>query len=285
MFILSIFGNLYRNLRRSSPGWNAIFSFLIAFSLFTNCMGIGEVIWAVNCGGDAHTDIHGIRYQEDKHSVGVSSDYGKSLMIQRVVPQDQILYQTERYNMNSFGYEIPLSKDGDYVLVLKFSEVWFTQPNQKVFDVVLNGEHVVVHELDIFGKVGRGAAHDEIVPFQIRNGKLKISGETSDIVDGNIIVDFVKGELDNPKINAMYVMRGTLEDIPKLAPLQGADNSEEEEEEEEDQVNDSKQKPSRRPSGPKVKDPYSTDDTSTMLLPVFVAVGAFIPVLFCLCKL
>ncbi|WAR01285.1 MLEC-like protein [Mya arenaria] len=263
MFILSIFGNLYRNLRRSSPGWNAIFSFLIAFSLFTNCMGIGEVIWAVNCGGDAHTDIHGIRYQEDKHSVGVSSDYGKSLMIQRVVPQDQILYQTERYNMNSFGYEIPLSKDGDYVLVLKFSEVWFTQPNQKVFDVVLNGEHVVVHELDIFGKVGRGAAHDEIVPFQIRNGKLKISGETSDIVDGNIIVDFVKGELDNPKINAI----------------------EEEEEEEEDQVNDSKQKPSRRPSGPKVKDPYSTDDTSTMLLPVFVAVGAFIPVLFCLCKL
>jgi hypothetical protein len=96
-------------------------------------MGIGEVIWAVNCGGEAHTDIHGIRYQEDNLQVGISSDYGKSLMIQRVVPQDQILYQTERYNMNTFGYTLPLTKDGNYVLVLKFSEVWFTSPGQKVY--------------------------------------------------------------------------------------------------------------------------------------------------------
>ena len=74
--------------------------------------------------------------------------------------------------------------------------------------------------------------------------------------------------------------------MPKLPALQGVDgNQEEEEEEEEDLLNDSKQKMPRRPSGPKVQDPYSTDDTSTMLLPVFIAVGAFIPVLFCLCKL
>lgn len=100
-------------------------------------MGIGEVIWAVNCGGEAHTDIHGIRYQEDNLQVGISSDYGKSLMIQRVVPQDQILYQTERYNMNTFGYTLPLTKDGNYVLVLKFSEVWFTSPGQKVHLVIV----------------------------------------------------------------------------------------------------------------------------------------------------
>lgn len=74
--------------------------------------------------------------------------------------------------------------------------------------------------------------------------------------------------------------------MPKLPSLQGTDtNQEEDEEEEEEIVNDSKPKQARRPSGPKVMDPYSTDDTSTMLLPVFVAVGAFIPLLFCLCKL
>lgn len=132
MIVFTLIGNIFRNLRQSSNKFNTFFSLLLSTSLFSNCMGIGEVIWAVNCGGDAHTDIHGIQYQEDYLDVGISSDYGKSLVIQRVVPQDQILYQTERYHMNSFGYDIPLSKDGSYALVLKFSEVWFTSPNQKV---------------------------------------------------------------------------------------------------------------------------------------------------------
>ena len=46
-------------------------------------------------------------------------------------------------------------------------------------------------------------------------------------------------------------------------------------------------KNARKPpgSGPKVKDPYAADDTSAMLLPVFGAIGAFIPLLYCLCKL
>ena len=90
------------------------------------------MIWAVNCGGDTHTDIHGITYQRDPLRTGVASDYGRSLMIQRVLPQDQIVYQTERYHTSSFAYDVPVTRDGDYILVLKFCEVWFTQPNQKV---------------------------------------------------------------------------------------------------------------------------------------------------------
>ena len=59
----------------------------------------------------------------------------------------------------------------------------------------LNGEHAVIHELDIYGKVGRGAAHDEVIPFSVRNGKLKINGETSEVIDGKISVEFVKVSL------------------------------------------------------------------------------------------
>lgn len=132
MMLFTLLGNIYQNLRQTSFRCNVLFSFLLSASLFSDCIGIGDVIWAVNCGGDAHTDINGIRYQEDYLDIGISSDYGKSLMIQRVVPQDQILYQTERYHMNTFGYDIPLITDGDYVLVLKFSEVWFTSASQKV---------------------------------------------------------------------------------------------------------------------------------------------------------
>ena len=104
----------------------------LSLSLLLQCTNAIEVMWAVNCGGEEHTDVHGIHYQADISDVGFSSDFGKSLMIQRVVPQDQILYQTERYHVNTFGYDIPVHKDGEYVLVIKFSEVWFTSSNQKV---------------------------------------------------------------------------------------------------------------------------------------------------------
>jgi hypothetical protein len=61
-----------------------------------------------------------------------------------------------------------------------------------VFDVVLNGEHTVVNELDIFGKVGRGVAHDEAVAFSIKGGRLKVGGETSQIDGKKISLEFVK---------------------------------------------------------------------------------------------
>lgn len=109
--------------------------FLIISALITESMGIGEVIWAVNSGGETHTDVHGIVYESDpleQEKVGIASDYGKTLMIGRVNPQDQILYQTERYHMSNFGYEVPIKGGGDFVLVLKFCEVWFTSPGKKV---------------------------------------------------------------------------------------------------------------------------------------------------------
>ena len=132
MIFFNILAHFWRYLHISPSAFKSIYYLLCSLCLISQSVGIGDVIWAVNCGGDAHTDIHGIKYQDDKHPTGISSDYGKSLMIQRVVPQDQILYQTERYHMSTFGYDIPVKKDGDYVLVLKFSEVWFTSPNQKV---------------------------------------------------------------------------------------------------------------------------------------------------------
>jgi Malectin domain len=41
--------------------------------------------------------------------------------------------QTERYSLNDFTYELNVpAKDGDYVLVLKFSEVYFNEQQKKV---------------------------------------------------------------------------------------------------------------------------------------------------------
>jgi len=94
----------------------------------------GEVIYAVNNGGPAHTDLNGVHYQADQLSIGVPSDYGKMLTIGRVAPPDQILYQTERYHLSNFGYTIPIKENGDYVLILKFCEVYFQAPRLKVIN-------------------------------------------------------------------------------------------------------------------------------------------------------
>ncbi len=77
-----------------------------------------------------------VRYEKDNSKVGVSSDYGKQLIVgnyrtsykktiwfltifhtkivslcvyvARVPQQDQILYQTERYHTQTFGYDMPV---------------------------------------------------------------------------------------------------------------------------------------------------------------------------------
>ena len=61
----------------------------------------------------------------------------------------------------------------------------------QVFDVVLNRQHMVLPRLDIFAKVGKAAAHDEVVPFSIDSGQLHVMGESSDF-DGTLSVEFAK---------------------------------------------------------------------------------------------
>lgn len=69
-------------------------------------------------------------------------------------------------------------------------------------------------------------------------------------------------------------------DVPQLGPIppDPEDYHGMQEEEEETVMR------SRHTSGPRTPDPYLIDESSLML-PVFVAIGAFVPLLFCLCKL
>nr|SVE85561.1 EOG090X081J [Daphnia pulicaria] len=271
--------------------------YLIAlFSTLHSVQGLGKIIFAVNAGGDSHVDIYGIKYQKDplEGKTGIASDYGRQyLNIGRVPEPDAILYQTERYHHSSFGYDIPVSEDGDYVLVLKFCEVYFNSPSMKVFDVTLNGVHTIVSYLDIFEKVGKAVAHDEYIPFRVTKGKILVNDEESELVGKKIRVEFIKGNQDNPKVNAIYVMKGLLEDVPKLAPLAGSEGDEDDVEEkpiEKDEPSgvpppsgSSSSSPKKKREQPKITNPYS--DESSTLLPIFVAIAAFVPFLFCLCRL
>ena len=70
----------------------------------------------------------------------------------RVPEDDQILYQTERYHTSTFGYDIPVSEDGWYLLVLKFSEVYFNAPNMKVI-MILNTNTKTYQNINILYKI------------------------------------------------------------------------------------------------------------------------------------
>lgn len=103
------------------------------------CFAFSNQFCRTIAGGGEHVDIHGIRYRSDplEGKSGVSSDYGKRYLIGRVPQHDLPLYQTERYSTSNFHYTINIKDDGNYVLVLKFSEVYFDSPNKKVVSTIV----------------------------------------------------------------------------------------------------------------------------------------------------
>lgn len=200
-------------------------------------------------------------------------------------------------------------------------------------------------------QVGRGNAHDEHIHFTVFGGRLHYGdGEESVVRNGLVRVEFIKGYRDNPKINAIALFRGDVENVPRLPPYDADDWLDDTAAEEaaaaeaqaateasvvsppaansnvnnkqQQQQRTRRQSPkigddsgasqfggggdtirgdeyerpvltgagvgsgpaARKTSGPKQEDPYALDDSSVML-PVFIAIGAFIPLLFCLCKL
>lgn len=267
---------------------------ILLTALIVEVFGINEILVAINAGGKEHTDVHGVKYTADPARQGIPSDHGKRYIIGRVEPEDQPLYQTERYNTGNLEYELDLSgaKDGDYVLVMKFSEVYFEGPNQKVFDIAVN-DHTIIPNVDIFAQVGKAVAHDEIVPFTIKSRKLVIAGDSSDF-DGTFNLQFVQGLHDNPKINAFYIMKGKPADVPELLPLDKMDEEflqkplheqQKQQQSEEDFIEDEPEARERFASGPQISDPYAQQEASQMFIPVLVALACFFPVLFCLCRL
>ena len=76
--------------------------------------------------------------------------------------------------------------------------------------------------------------------------------------------------------------------MPRLPPQEQQNESENQNQEDEDsqkrEEDTPKEKKNRKTSGPKVEDPYQSDDAS-MFYPMLIAIALFIPILLLLCKL
>uniref|UniRef100_A0A0N5ASL5 Malectin domain-containing protein n=1 Tax=Syphacia muris TaxID=451379 RepID=A0A0N5ASL5_9BILA len=246
----------------------------------------------IGLGGKAHIDSNGIKYQADYLEDGIASDYGTRYEIARVDSKDAILYQTERYSLDDFSYDIPLpSKNGIYTLVLKFCEVYFRSAGKKacscyVFDVLLN-DGVIISDLDIWKMAGgTGVAYDQLVTFELKGNEVYI-GENIIEVSGGLKLTFAKGLHDNPKINAFYLYRGSKQEIPPLLNLAEFLNKDDVEEEEKIVDLDSKETPRkvRLDDEPLAEDPYEKQDSAYIIFSFLVLVVCFFPILYCLCKM
>ena len=198
-----------------------IFVISILFNDISCKMDPSKVIAAINCGGDEYTDTNGITYDNDKYFLGgTSSEHGLNYHIKNT--DDEILYQTERWSSETLTYSIPLKSNinGKYVLNLKFSEVYFTNKGDKIFNVAL-GRETIIKNLDIYSKVGKAYALDEYIEFEIRNKQVYYKNKNcaKALMGDKLQINFVKGSADNPKVNAILLVKGSLKDTDYIEKM------------------------------------------------------------------
>ncbi|RCN40411.1 hypothetical protein ANCCAN_13657 [Ancylostoma caninum] len=202
--------------------------------------------------------------------------------------QGNIGLQTERYYEGDLIYSFDIPKDGNYVIIMKFSEVYFNSPGEKVFHVHVN-DIPVKRNMDIFKEVGAaGAAYDLYVDISVNKKELTIGDLIGDI-DGELQIRLVPVN-DNPKINAIAILTGTSETLPPPPPLpqqetqkassrrrsrkEVIDDDDEEEEEEAEPITEQSeprawQEPVREvASGPRTRNPFEDKNDN-----VFVYLG------------
>ena len=144
----------------------------------------GRVVLAINSGGNEYLGKNGGVYQIDQYYLG---GWSSSAAVDIFETEDVPLYETERYG--NFSYVIPLA-NGNYEVTLKFAEIYWSAPGQRVFDVWIEGRQVLT-DFDILAVVGKNRAHDVTFPVTVTDGQLDI--------------DF-QATVDYAKVSAITVM-------------------------------------------------------------------------------
>ncbi len=93
---------------------------------------------------------------------------------------------------------------------MKFSEIYFQEPGQKIFDVKI-GNKVIAPDVDIFAALGsRGLPYDIFVDIKVQGGKIQANGVecSGGLKNNKLQIEFAAGRADNPKVNAILLVDG-----------------------------------------------------------------------------
>jgi hypothetical protein len=156
-----------------------------ATSVITIQGSSGAGLFLVHAGGGQYTDLLGQVWSADNSFTGGDSGNTTS-SIQNT--SDAALYQTERWGQFSYNFAVP---NGNYTVLLKFAEIYWTQAGQRVFNVSINGTPVLTN-FDIVATAGGPlTAVDKSFPVAVTNG--------------TITVQFTTGSANWPKVSAIEI--------------------------------------------------------------------------------
>ncbi|MDZ8119571.1 malectin [Pontiella agarivorans] len=130
---------------------------------------------AINCGSSSpFTGTDGTQYQADVYFAGGHTDNAPGTAVANT--DNDALYNEARSNFTA--YNIPLA-NGSYTVTLKFAETWATTPNQRVFDIAIEG-NPVINNLDLFAAApGKWVAYDLEFPVTVNDGQLNLTASAS----------------------------------------------------------------------------------------------------------
>jgi hypothetical protein len=186
--------------RARDAAGNTATSSSVTFSVSNSVPVSGFTPIRVNAGGPAYTDNAGQVWSADTGYLnGYAYTTGSGIGSTAASP----LYQSERWNAGPLQYRFTVP-NGTYTVRLKFAEIYFTGPGQRIFNVVVNGQ-VFDASFDPFAAAGAAyTAVDRSYTVSVTGGQVAI--------DLNPVVQ-------NPKISAIEILASG--DAPAPAPLPG----------------------------------------------------------------
>ncbi len=152
----------------------------------------------INAGGPAHIDPNGIYWNADTNfsTAGNANVFSSGTPVTGT--NDSYLYQSERFAPSNLVYKFDVLP-GVYNIKLKFAEIFFTLPGQRLFQAQVNGggASTVFRGLDIVSLAGGpNKVYDLLIPNYVVDGL------------GQLTITLASdppGPTNAPKINAIEI--------------------------------------------------------------------------------
>lgn len=137
-----------------------------------------DIIHAINCGKSSGTvtGLNGISYLSDRFydPFGSWTDNFPGNAVSGT--EDDAIYNDARSNFSHYDLAVP---DGDYTVYLQFSETYFDDANERVFDLSIEGD-LVLNDLDLAAiSPGKWVAYDRMFSTVVNDGVLRIGATSS----------------------------------------------------------------------------------------------------------
>jgi hypothetical protein len=187
-------------------------SVILILLMATNVIAF-EQIYAINAGGEAHTDSDGIVYRgrEERNRKNHRDD----IIIGNVPVRDREIYHNWEYSEKAdppLRYEVPLKTDGLYLLIAKLAAFTDTKEN----DLTLNNEVQLLTNVDLAKLCGSHAnSCDKYFYFCVIDRKLYYQNQSTLIQNAKFHIE-INSIIKNSAINGLVLLKGTFGERQKL---------------------------------------------------------------------